>query len=161
MEQENRAESCSKMMLHDAADKKLDLPQELINKLYEKYGDYTYTFVTSLLEKQIKKPIELRYKGRLNFKSDVAKRFKAIADHLQSQSIYPNFRKNVIERVVKDILIEPDSRVLKWYVDSINLCVLQSTGKHLSYYQDSDVSGFVLAVQHHATSSFSDMILED
>lgn len=156
MSQENHVESCSKMMLNDVADKKLDLPQELINKLYEKYGEYTQQFVINLLQRQVEKQVELRYRGRLKIKSDVLKRFKAIADHLQSQTIYPNLRKNVVERIVKDILVDPDERVLKWYVDSIDLCIRQATGKYLSYYQNCDVSAFVFAVQQHATTSFSE-----
>ena len=117
------------------------LSNHILSKLQE--ADDPSHRVSIILERYFEKiERKLRYKGRTKIKADVLRRFKAIADYLRSQDCYKiGFNKKQLENIIKTVLVDPDPRVLREYLISVEGC----TGR-TSYYRSEDVRPFVCEV---------------
>lgn len=126
----------------------IELENGVILRAQEKFkNEEINEEINFLLDKNLlNKEIFLIFRGKQKIRFDVLKKLKSMADLFISLQQYPYFKKQIILIHVKNVLGEPDPRVLNWYVDCIEQCIYSGTGKKLSYYENRDVSYFVNAV---------------
>jgi len=134
----------------------VELDYGVIYKLREEFGENVNDDLNFILNHYFQnktkiesnKIPELTFKNRTKIRSDPLRKLKAISDLLRESSNYPIFRKNLVEYIIKQVLVEPDSRTLFVYVDCINQFQRKIGKLELSFYSTSDLSSFVQAVDN-------------
>jgi len=127
----------------------VELDNGVILRLQNRFQGHESEEINFLLDKKLEDKIcesILIFKGKTKIRKDVLKKLKAIADLISNQSIYPKLRRQTVLVIVKNILVEPDPRVVEEYMKTIGNFIKSSHGKNLTNYEEIDMSPFVNAV---------------
>lgn len=132
----------------------ITLPNWQIEKLHKlalnRFGDPKY--INGLIESQLlnlfheKPQPPLTYHGKTKIRMDVLKKMRGISELMRTYDTYPKLKRQHLNKILKTILGDGDSRVRDSFIESVNRCVFFVTGKKPSLYDLVDCSSFVEAV---------------
>ena len=127
----------------------VELDNGVILRLQNRFQGNESEEINFLLDKNLEDKIcesILIFKGKTKIRKDVLKKLKAIVDLISNQSFYPKLRRQTVLVIVKNVLVEPDPRVVEEYMKTIGIFIKSSQGKNLTNYEEIDMSPFVNAV---------------